>query len=108
MQENEQLEELAMIIIANSGAGRSSAFEALEAAKKGDFIKADQLMKTAENQLHEAHEAHRTLLKMDAKGEVQQVTILLTHAQDHLMGTVLATELIGEMIDMRKDMKGAC
>ena len=33
----EALEEISMLIIANSGAARSAAFEALQAAKKKDF-----------------------------------------------------------------------
>lgn len=104
MQDNEKLEEIAMLIIANSGAGRSSAFGALEAAKKGEFGKADELLETAENQLHDAHEAHRQLLKMDSRGEISQVTILLTHAQDHLMTSVLAKEMITEIVALRREV----
>ena len=45
----EALEEISMLIIANSGAARSAAFEALQAAKKKDFIQTHQLMESAEN-----------------------------------------------------------
>ena len=38
----EALEEISMLIIANSGAARSAAFEALQAAKKKDFAQADR------------------------------------------------------------------
>ena len=74
MEENmqEKLEEIAMMIIANSGQAKES--------------------------LQTAHESHRELLKMDASGEVTQVSILLCHAQDHLMGSALALDLIREMI----------
>ena len=65
----EALEEISMLIIANSGAARSAAFEALQAAKKKDFAQADQLMESAEKSLQTAHEAHRKLLQMDAKGK---------------------------------------
>ena len=94
----EALEEISMLIIANSGAARSAAFEALQAAKKKDFAQADQLMESAEKSLQTAHEAHRKLLQMDAKGQVDSVSILLCHAQDHLMGSALAGDLIKEMI----------
>ena len=92
----EALEEISMLIIANSGAARSAAFEALQAAKKKDFAQADQLMESAEKSLQTAHEAHRKLLQMDAKG-------LLCHAQDHLMGSALAGDLIKEMILLYKE-----
>lgn len=102
---DEQLEEIAMLIIANSGAGRSSSFEALEAAKKGDYAAADKLMEQADAQFHEAHEAHRKLLMLDSKGEIPQLTVLLAHAQDHLMASTLAQELIREIILLYKEIK---
>lgn len=102
MQDDEKLEELAMMIIANSGAARSSAFGALEQAKKDEFDEADKLIKEAQQSLHIAHESHRELLKMDAKGEVEKMSVLLAHAQDHLMNSNLAIELITELICLYK------
>ena len=43
----EKLEEISMMIIANSGAARSSSFAALGEAKKGNFEEADELIKKA-------------------------------------------------------------
>jgi len=40
---------------------------------------------------------------MDAKGQVDSVSILLCHAQDHLMGSALAGDLIKEMILLYKE-----
>ena len=94
----EKLEEISMMIIANSGAARSAAFAALAEAKKGNFDAADGLMASAAESLQTAHESHRELLKMDATGEVDKVSILLCHAQDHLMGSALAGDLIKELI----------
>lgn len=95
---NEELEEIAMTIIANSGAARSAAFEALQKAKNKEFDDAEALLKSADDSLQVAHEAHRKLLQLDAKGEVTSVSILLCHAQDHLMGSALAKDLIREMV----------
>lgn len=103
MEIDEKLEELSMIIIANSGAARSAAFEALAEAKKQNFEKSDELLSSAKTSLQDAHEAHRKLLQMDASGEVKQVSILLCHAQDHLMGSALANDLICEMIQLYKE-----
>ena len=102
MEENmqEKLEEIAMMIIANSGQARSDAFAALQEAKKGNFEDAEKLLKEAEESLQTAHESHRELLKMDASGEVTQVSILLCHAQDHLMTTLLLKDIIGTLIDV--------
>ena len=99
----EKLEDISMMIIANSGAARSNAFAALAEAKKGNFEAAGELLKAAEESLQAAHESHRELLKMDATGEVDKVSILLCHAQDHLMGSALAGDLIKEMICLYRD-----
>lgn len=99
----EKLEEISMMIIANSGMGKSHSIAALQEAKKGNFEEADRLLGEAEKSLHIAHESHRELLKLDACGEVDRVSILLCHAQDHLMGSTLAKELIEEMIELHKN-----
>ena len=103
MQSNEKLEEISMTIIAESGAARSLSFEALEKAKSGDFVTSDKLLKDADGHFHAAHEAHRELLKMDSKGEINSVTVLIAHAQDHLMCSSLAEELIREIILLRRE-----
>ena len=95
---NEELEEIAMTIIANSGAARSAAFEALQQVKNKDVDDAEALLESADDSLQVAHVAHRKLLQLDAKGEVTSVSILLCHAQDHLMGSALAKDLIREMV----------
>ena len=101
----EKLEEISMMIIANSGAARSNAFAALAEAKKENFEEAEAILKSAEESLQVAHESHRELLKMDANGEVDKVNVLLCHAQDHLMGSALAGDLIKEMIFLYRDKK---
>jgi len=87
-----------MQIVTYAGCAKSCYMQALQEAKKGNFEDAEKLLKEAEESLQTAHESHRELLKMDASGEVTQVSILLCHAQDHLMGSALALDLIREMI----------
>jgi PTS system cellobiose-specific IIA component len=41
-----------------------------------------------------------SLLQEEAQGEKQEISLLLIHAQDHLMNASLAKKLIKEMIDM--------
>ena len=100
MEENmqEKLEEIAMMIIANFRTGKIRCLRCTAGGEKGNFEDAEKLLKEAEESLQTAHESHRELLKMDASGEVTQVSILLCHAQDHLMGSALALDLIREMI----------
>ena len=104
MQDNEKLEDQAMLIIANAGAARSAAFEALKRAKEKDFASAEEGLKKADEYALISHNAHSELLKMDAKGEVEKVDLLLSHAQDHLMNAALAVELITEIVALRAEI----
>lgn len=94
------LEVVSMNIIANAGDAKGLAFDALNEAKKGNFERAHELMKQSEEAGNTAHKAQMQLLSAQAKGEVMNVDVLLVHAQDHLMTTLLAQELIKEMIEM--------
>ena len=76
-------EMIAFGLIAMAGDARSKAFEALRLAKEGKFDEADDMMK-------------------QAGGEHTEVNVMLVHAQDHLMTSILAQELIAELIDVHK------
>lgn len=91
-------------IVASAGQARSMAFEALAKAKKGDFDKADELLKQAEEAGLEAHHAQTQLLAKEASGDHTPVDVLLVHAQDHLMTSMLAQELIREIIELRREL----
>lgn len=91
-------------IVASAGQARSMAFEALAEAKKGDFDKADELLRQAEEAGLEAHHAQTQLLAKEASGDHTPVDVLLVHAQDHLMTSMLAQELIREIIELRREL----
>ena len=95
-------EEIAMTLIAHSGDARTLAFRALQAAKNHNFEEAQQLMDESEKASVEAHKAQTDLLVAEANGEKLEVNVLLVHSQDHLMTSMLAQELIGEMIQIYK------
>lgn len=104
--ENSKIQELAMVIIANSGEAKGLAFEALRTMRKEkDFKKAKDLLKQANHYIHEAHVGQTELLTMSAQGKDVEVDVLLVHSQDHLMTTMMATELIEEMILILEERK---
>ena len=92
------MEQIVFGLIVNSGEAKSLAFEALEHAKAGDFKKAREIQKKADEKSLEAHRIQTELLHKEAQGEANLVSILLVHAQDHLMGSMLAKELLSELI----------
>lgn len=98
-------ETIAMTLIAHSGEARTLAFQALQAAKKHDFEEADRLMGESRKASAEAHHGQTDLLIAEANGEKTDLSVLLIHSQDHLMTSMLAQELIGEMIELYKIQK---
>lgn len=99
---NSKEEEISFNLIANSGDGRSFAFSSLEHAKRGDFEQSDILMKKSDEAIATAHKSQTELLVATAKGESISLNVLLIHAQDHLMTSMLANELIKEIIYLYK------
>lgn len=102
----DDIETIAMNLISHAGMARSLAFQALDEAKKGNFGKADELMAESDKEQLEAHEVQTAALTREARGEKMDLCLLMVHAQDHLMTSMLAGELIKEMIELyRKDAK---
>ena len=98
----ELLEEVAFKIISAAGDSFSSMVKGLKCAKEGDFAKADDCMIEAEKQLAKAHKIQTDLIVGEANGKRSEYSLLMVHAQDHVMNTVLANILIREMIELHK------
>ncbi len=45
-----------------------------------------------------------SLIHKEARGEKIEINLLLVHAQDHLMNTLLAKDLVKSMIKMQKEI----
>ncbi|MGX7149971.1 PTS lactose/cellobiose transporter subunit IIA [Enterococcus ureasiticus] len=90
-------------IISSAGDARGSAFEALRLARKGDFEAAAEKMKEAKEQSLTAHEVQTKLITDEINGTPRESGLLMIHAQDHLMTSILARDLIEEMIEMLKE-----
>ncbi|MFJ5622953.1 PTS lactose/cellobiose transporter subunit IIA [Peribacillus loiseleuriae] len=94
--------EVVMGLIMHSGNAKSFGMEAVQAAKEGDFKQAIQRLEEANEELVKAHHAQTGLLTQEASGEKFEVTLLMVHAQDHLMNTITFLDLVKEIIDVYK------
>lgn len=103
--EAEELEEVVMGLIINSGQARSLAYAALKQAKQGDFAAARTMMDQSRMALNEAHLVQTKLIEGDQGEGKMKVSLVLVHAQDHLMTSMLACELISELIELHEKLK---
>jgi PTS system cellobiose-specific IIA component len=101
------METTTMQLIVNSGDARSKAMEAIGDAKSGDFNSADQKLSEAEEALSKAHEFQTDLIQDEADGAVEKMTILMAHAQDHLMCAIVVLDLAREIIDLYRKIDSA-
>ncbi len=60
-------------------------------------------MKQAKEELSQVHNIQTSLIQEEAAGKKQEFSLLLMHAEDHLMNAILAKDLISELIEMHRD-----
>jgi len=94
------LEEAVMEIIVNSGHARSLCFEALQAARQGSAEEAQKLLQESDTFARQAHKMQTALIEQDAGEAKQPMTLIMVHAQDHLMTSILARELSAEIVHL--------
>lgn len=100
------IEETIMKIILHSGNAKSDAFEAIQAAKDHNIELARECMEKANSELTNAHHVQTSLIQAEARGEKAEVSLLLIHAQDHLMNAITFKDLANEFVDLYETLKG--
>ena len=91
-------------IISHGGNARGLAYEALQAAEEFDFEKAEDLIKQAAEELGLAHKTQTKLIQAELNGVAAEKTLLMIHAQDHLMTAISEQKLIEHMIRIIKKL----
>ncbi|KEP28892.1 PTS cellobiose transporter subunit IIA [Bacillus safensis] len=100
-----EMEQIVFQLILHGGNGRSSAMEAITCAKQGNFDEAKQKLQDAQDALNEAHHAQTELIQGEIRGEKTDISLLMIHAQDHLMNAMTVKELAAEIIELHEKMK---
>lgn len=96
------IEEISFNLISLGGESFSVMMEALEASETGNVYKQQELMNDAEKLMNQAHNFQTKLLTNEAQGNKNEINVLLIHAQDTLMNTILAATLIKKMCGMNE------
>lgn len=98
------LEQVVFTIISFSGDARSSAMEAIQHAKDGEFSLAQDKIKDAEEKLGNAHKEQTQLIQSEARGDKTEISLLLIHAQDHLMNAITIKDMAKEFVELYEKM----
>ncbi|WP_297280875.1 PTS lactose/cellobiose transporter subunit IIA [uncultured Anaerococcus sp.] len=100
--DRQEIGMLGFEIVAYSGDARSSLLEARNCAKRGEWDRIDSLIQSAQENINEAHNKQTEMLTLDARGEDLDIGIIMIHAQDHLMTTMLLKDIIYDLIEIYK------
>ena len=100
------MEQQIMKLISYSGEAKSKGIEAVRLAEQGSFDEAEKLINDAEENLNQAHQAQANFLVEEANGKDIRFSMLLTHAQDHMMNAITTIDLVKELIKLWKAIKG--
>ncbi|MEG7336530.1 PTS lactose/cellobiose transporter subunit IIA [Bacillus sp. 0102A] len=93
-------EQISFQLILHSGNARSCIIQSLRAYKEGNKEEADALIAKAEQDLSAAHDIHFQMIQKESGGEAADFSLLLMHAEDHLMSTLTMKELVKELLDL--------
>lgn len=101
------MEEIIMGLIVCSGEARSYAMEAMQLAKEGNFDEAKDLLTKSAEALGSAHGVQTQLIQNEAAGNKAEVSLLLVHAQDHLMTSMVVKDLAAEIVYLNEKLPKA-
>lgn len=93
------LEQIIFNLVLHGGNARGEAYEALDAAEKGDFEAAEKHLEKADDEFYAGHDYQNALVQGEQK---DAPNFLVIHAQDQLMTALSEKNLIKRMIELYK------
>lgn len=97
---SQQLDVVIMELVVSAGSARSQALTALQCARNGDFIGAQEAMRQSHEAVKQAHKIQSQLISFDEGCGKLPVNLITVHAQDHLMNAMLIQDLAEDLITL--------
>ncbi len=96
---------VAFKLIAAAGDSKSDSMNAIRAAREGNFVKAEEFLRSAEEKMSQAHEIQFDMIQQEAAGNPVSINIILVHAQDHLTMAMVVKDMAEEIMELYRRMK---
>lgn len=77
----------------------------LAAAKEGNYDRADELIKEGDESFVQAHHAHIGLLQEEVVSLEPQISLLMVHAEDQLMGAETIKTMVSVFVNTMNEMR---
>lgn len=89
---------LAFSMIAYSGEAADYYMQALHARNENNNSKIEELLKKGDESLHKAHTQQMDLIVKEANADDVPYSLVMVHAQDHLMNAIIIKNLVVELL----------
>ncbi|MDF9824522.1 cellobiose-specific phosphotransferase system component IIA [Breznakia sp. PF5-3] len=94
------MQTMAFQLIGHAGDAFDAFYRAIDSARGGNIEEANKIMKEGQASLSLAHQSQTNLLTSEAKGENIEFSVIMIHAQDHLMTTIMFERVAREFITL--------
>lgn len=91
-------------LIALSGDAKASYHHAMLLMQEGKAEEAAEAVKAGDATLKESHAIQTKFVTLEAQGKTATIGVLMVHAQDQLMNTILVKEMLGYMMNMQNEI----
>ena len=98
----EDMEMVAMEIVAYAGEARTQFLKAMDAMADKDWEAAEKLISEGYETVLSAHDSQTAMIAREAGGEDMELCFLMVHAQDHLMNAMLLGDMCKRFMKMMK------
>ncbi|TKI06003.1 PTS lactose/cellobiose transporter subunit IIA [Martelella alba] len=95
---NDDAEQTVMELLIHAGDARSGAMGAIASARNRRWREAETQMEESRQAARRAHAIQTRLIGLDEGSGKIPVNLILAHAQDHLMTTMLCQDMAQEFI----------
>lgn len=103
--ERQELQVISFQLVANVGEASTHFSSAIQCAREGRFEDAEGEMSLANECIVQAHRSQTDLLRAEIAGEDIDFSLLLVHAQDHLMTTISFGRLAEEFVRLYQEVR---
>ncbi len=105
IMEKDKLQSIAFEVITLASEAMDFCFKSLNAAKDGNTQKSESLMAQYDEVISKAHKAQMSLITSEAKGIEMPYSIIMVHAQDHLMQAIFIQRVVKELIEVHEILR---
>ena len=100
VMEKEKIQSIAFEVITLASEAMDACFRSLKAAKEGDRKASKTFMDQYDAVISKAHKTQMSLISNEARGVEMPYSIIMVHAQDHLMQAIFIQRVIKELIEV--------